>query len=273
MTERQLANTLLLVVVSALALAGALTFSGQNSIWDDVRLELVKYLLQLLVVILIGGVIAALFKMFEHSRNEKLREGEKARDAAEKKEDEIKRQAQLRATIHEEYLRKIGAIYREVKSSRRLLRSEGLTSKHGPPSNLTERQIETYLREMKRIDASQLELEGLAMESRKLPIFMGVSDLTQNLYAMEDYLRAILSEYEQFAPQLGSENPPSFVDLERLDEFTGTTKRKFKGGRFLINYWGPYEKIISKISTAISKDTTEFETQETNETATTQTSS
>ena len=44
---------------------------------------------------------------------------------------------------------------------------------------------------------------------------------------MEDYQRKLLNEYETVRPVLAGEHSVPFDDLERLDEFTGTTHRNF----------------------------------------------
>src|SRR4051794_26967456 len=76
-------------VLSAAIIAIVLVALSQNvEFQKNVSLEVVKYLLQLVVVITVGGGVAALFKTAEHDR-----------DLAERARDEAARQAQLRAQV------------------------------------------------------------------------------------------------------------------------------------------------------------------------------
>jgi hypothetical protein len=73
---------------------------------------------------------------------------------------------------------------------------------------------------------------------------------------MEDYLRQILSEYEEKSPSLDSGQSICFIQLERLDEFTGKTKRDFKfagdespsTNRLKSKFSDPYHDVITLIS-------------------------
>ena len=107
---------------------------------------------------------------------------------------------------------------------------------------------------MKKINASQLDLEGMMLESERLPAFVDIGNLKEDLRTMEEYLRDILTEYEEWGPILESieVEKRKFLKLSRLDEFTGTTNRNFSGKRFLKDFWSSYNKILDKISISIS---------------------
>jgi len=207
----------------------------------DIRMEIIKSLLQLTVVSVLGGAVAGLFKALES-----------ARTVTQKNREEATRKSRLRAQIHEEYLRRIGQHYRCVKSSRRTLRAAGLTSKYEPPETLTAHQITALAEEMNKINTSQLELEGMMIESQRLPVFMAVKDLSSCLHTMEDYLRNLLREYEECMPQLRAEASVQFATLVRLRAFTGSTRDE--GEIFLTDFADPYEQIVSKIGRSIARD-------------------
>src|SRR5687767_13912446 len=108
MTIGRFAGAIVSVLLLAIVAIVLITLSQDAAFREDVFSEIVKHLLQLAVVITVGGGIAALFKTFEH-----------ARDRAAKARDEALRQAHLRAQTHEDYLKRLGTFYRSVKSSRR----------------------------------------------------------------------------------------------------------------------------------------------------------
>jgi hypothetical protein len=246
MTQRKLSIILFIILFISIFIVSLITLNAKPSIWNEVRLEIVKYLLQLAVVIVIGGIIAALFKTFERSLEE-----------SQRREEESRRQAQLRSQTHEDYLRRLGILYRTVKASRRILRSCGLATKYQIPESINDSQLKIYAEEMRKINASQLELEGMMLESERLPVFVDIGNLSGNLHTMEEYLRDIFTEFEEWGPILESleADKRDFLKLSRLDEFTGTTNRNVSGKRFLRDFWSSYNEILDKISTSISTTT------------------
>ena len=109
---------------------------------------------------------------------------------------------------------------------------------------------------MQRINEAQLELEGLKIEARSLPAFITIADIPQHLSQMEDYLRELLKEYEATKPLLDQNAPVVFSTLERLDEFTGATRRSFTCSqyhkktdyRFITHFADLYDVVIEVIS-------------------------
>lgn len=104
---------------------------------------------------------------------------------------------------------------------------------------------------MKNLNSAQLDLEGMMIESERLPVFMGLRDLTQYLRSMEDYLRGILSEYEKWYPRMAAKQEVAFDHLPLLREFTGSTRDGFQSRRFLKEFGEPYENILNNISESI----------------------
>lgn len=210
-----------------------LTLLDENSkLKDTIRFEIVKSLLQLLVVTIIGGIIAQLFKAAEFT----------------------KQQAQVFLNLRIDFLKRLGVLYSSVKSSRRELRTIGLTTKFGNiPSLDTAEKRQVYTDQMKRLNEFQLGLEDLKRETQSSPALLTFKSLYNEVKRMEDYLRQILNEFTEIYPRLKEANNVEFTELERLNEFTCSTKNQFDfkhynsktDFRFKTHFSQAYDKIIS----------------------------
>lgn len=188
---------------------------------ETVRFELIKLLLQLLVVIIIGGVI---LKLVEWSR-------EKTR---------------LRAETRIDYINRLGKIYRTVKLARRELRAGGLTTKYGiPPNTIRGKYLEVYNVQMKSLNQAQLELEGLKVEAKRLPAFVTSRNTYASLKAMEEYLNTIVEEYEGKAHLLNSTSRAiPFKKFTHLIFFTCSTDFNRK---FVNSFADEYRKAVKSL--------------------------
>ena len=226
--------TLVFGVAVALVLTLLMTTTDPK-VNGEMRVEVLKYLLQFTVIIIVGGAVAALFRYAERRRDEK----------------------KIRSEIRTDYLQRLGALYRHVKASRRTLRAEGLTTKYASaPKTISGKQAEIYKKQMIELNDAQLELEGLKIEANSVPAFVSLPELSGTLKQMEDYLRQILTEYENHRPLIDSNHTVHFADLERLDEFTGATKRSFQFSKYTkktdyrlkSHFSDRYESVIKMIS-------------------------
>lgn len=68
MTEKRLNQLLLCVFIAAIAIAIGLSTTLEGDDVGAVKLAFIRYLLQLAVVIVVGGVVGSLFKLREHTR-------------------------------------------------------------------------------------------------------------------------------------------------------------------------------------------------------------
>ena len=210
---------------------------------DNFRFEIAKYLLQLSIVVIVGGFVGFLYREV----------------------GKWQQRTETRSEIRADYLNRLGDAYRKVKASRRSLQAGGLTtepehkSKKGLSEKLTEAQVHLYFEEMKRIDEAQLAFEALKIEARSLPPFIPLDGVAPLLGTMEDYLRAILREYETKALLFESQ-AVVFGDLERLNEFTGDPHGSFtfskavkskKNYRFISHFANPYDDVIEEISRSL----------------------
>lgn len=233
---------LAVVIILVLLLLLSFSFSRGKFVLDDpgfkdtIRFEILKSLLQLLVVVIIGGGISALFKSSEADR-------ERTKKISEAWADCLKR---------------IADDYHQVKSIRRALIAAGLTEKFGKaPKTLSTAQVEVYKENMVLLNKAQLDFEALRREVKLLPDFLLLSDTHQHLDILEKYLRRILNEYEHQMTRLTGEAPVPFSELQRLREFTTSTEAKFtfKEGtehcwRFLSHFADRYDKVLFGFNTA-----------------------
>ena len=178
----------------------------------EVAVEGAKSLMQLIVVIFIGGAITALFKAYQHSREERTKE-----------EQRLVEEDKLRSQVRIDYLARVGEAYRDAKGTRRALRAGGITTKfNNPPSTLTSEQIDTYAQQMTILNKAQLDLEALRIEAESLPALLGLEELPNLLKDMEGYLREVVREFEKVSAGLISSNSSvDFAELDRLAEFSG----------------------------------------------------
>ena len=227
-TKKNLDGMLKLAVAITLSSLVLLAFCLGFGYWllpsyrGEISMEIVKSLLQLTLVVGIGALTSFLFRRHEGQR--KKQEEERLATS---------RQAELRRTFLQRFLQTTGKAYREVKSVRRQLRAAGLTSKYGlPPTKILDAQREILNEKMQRLNAVQLDLEGIKKEVRYLPQFAGLTQLEQHFRAMEKYLRKILSEFEEWngkrTSQANAEDGEGQnrvtggerMTLARLEEFT-----------------------------------------------------
>jgi hypothetical protein len=218
-----------LFVIATVSVIGLWSTTTNPRINDEIRVEVVKSLLQFAVIVIFGGTVTAILKLVE-------REGKLRQRAAEQEASNIR----IRAIILENYLRRLGTIYRQVKASRRALRAAGLTTKFNKaPEFLSHKQSQVYMQQMLALNDAQLELERLKIDAKSLPAFVPLPMLFTKLEIMEDYLRQILAEYEEHAPLLDIDSSNlKFADLVSLVEFTSGTKQDVHSGsyKFKNNY-------------------------------------
>jgi len=238
MSNKKLIFALLIVIIPTLLLITYLIVSVDNStlsaidnkeMKDTIRFEMLKNLLQLFIVMIIGGIVAFFFKSREEAKKEE--------SVQKKKEQEVERN---RNEIRIDYFNRLGKIYRDVKSIRRILVAEGITSGYkDPPSIMSKQQIKFYCEQMKLLNDNQLLLECLKVEAMSIPEIVKLQNVEKLLFKMEDYLREILNEYEEIKKK---ETIVNYSNLIKLDEFTNLPEYGF-----FDNFSTPYRTIIKTI--------------------------
>jgi hypothetical protein len=197
---------------------------------SPIRIEIIKSLLQFAFVIIIGGVVAAIFKALEQNRE----------------------QVRLLAATRADYLNRLGKLYRTIKAARRALRAEGLTTKFhksNKPISIHKNQLPLYRTQMEHINEAQLELEELKIEAGSLPVFKPLK-VSDKLEQMEKYVRDVLKEFEEVYPLLQSDQPVKSDQLNHLDEFTDDKDPGSTGTKrhFHEDFAKPYDQVIKIIS-------------------------
>jgi hypothetical protein len=166
---------------------------------EEIHFEILKSLLELLVITVSGAYVGLLVNGVEDKR------------IKDRVADETRTK----------YLKRLGEQYRKVKTARRMLRGHGLSTKNGSAIPLSAVTAPYYYEQIKVINHAQLEFEGLAIEASKLPEFITFRSIKANLTTMQEYLNLIVSEFEEKNPLLQQSVSIPFDDFGRLKEFTG----------------------------------------------------
>lgn len=195
------------LLIMLLAIAVALLIAIFGEVKPDTRaqilLEAAKALLQFMIVIILGGLSGLAINSFD-----KRRRGYRALQE-----------------FRQEFLESLSRSYQDAKRARRALRTVGLTTKFGdqkPPMNT--KRCEAYQEQMLSLNDTQLTLERLKIEAGNFrDAFSAKAKLEEELRGMENYVRKVVKEYEQYWGGL-QQDPPvvTFENLERLADFTGS---------------------------------------------------
>lgn len=247
MTVKNLVIILGCLLIAAIFGLCVLVFSVSQTqlskVENEIAVEGAKAFMQLIVVVLIGGAVTALFQAIQDRRKKIL-------DAEQRLIEDNK----LRSEIRVDYLARVGAAYRNAKGTRRALRAGGLTTRFDKaPKILSEEQLKIYEQQMSILNTSQLELEALKIEAGSLPALLGLDQLPDLLSSMEKYLRKVVKEYEQASASLQTGNESvNFQLLEKLMQFSGEASSGGLEG-FEARVATPHDQVIK----LITKHTTE----------------
>jgi len=225
--------TIALSIAFFISLIAMIYFLYYNPLPNDtegkIKVEVIKYLMQLMVVVILGSIVAVLFKAEEISRKEK--------EFQEEKQIEIRN----------DFMKRLSKFYYKIKFVRRTMRAGGLTTKYGKmPDKLTRDQILLYKNQIEIINEVQLGIEEMKLEIENFNelIFQGVSG---NMSKMERYLAKILDEFEITFPLFDINQSISFEQLKCLKEFTDSTKDG-DISLFKSNLSNPYYSAIKTLS-------------------------
>ncbi|MEA5403220.1 hypothetical protein VB776_09865 [Arcicella sp. DC2W] len=171
-----------------------------------IQIEIVKSLLQVLVVAIIGGTVAALFRAYEQNQ-------ETSRLRIQKKMD---------------FTKQLNKLYRTVKCSRRKLKSKGIAVRiEGENTILNRDKIDFYKSQLDILDEVQLELEGLTTEAENFKLFKDCEKISHYMKEMSNYLRKINEEFEKNNQSFDVTNGVNLDNLEYLKEFTYSANKPF----------------------------------------------
>jgi hypothetical protein len=212
---------LMVLLIADILLGYWLYENAGSQVQDSMRLELFKSALQLGVVAIIGGGVAALYKW------------------AEKSSDIARQQTVLR----KEYAAKLSDVYRSVKGARRMLRlalSSDLAA-------LTSEQLAVYHEQLQTISDAQLTLDALEIESKYVLPQDQASVFSKTLEHMKDYLWELVDEHEKFC----TGDPSDVPKLEALNRFTrdaGKPRKPLPPDTYGVGFAAPYNTLIEQLA-------------------------
>jgi hypothetical protein len=199
------------LLVMALCVGGGLGVAGivagglKTSRSDDLWLEIAKSGVQLLVVGVLSGGLAATWRYFESQHEARERQSERDREnrlrQTEHERDQRQRQSEFDRDREQErndrrlaVFAQIVSSYNDVKAIRRELRSFGFRRVEG---ELDAEQVTEFRRLMSQLNRTQLAFEGMKRELGETDLFgEDTAAVATALFNIEDYLNGTLKLWE-----------------------------------------------------------------------------
>lgn len=219
-------RVVVLFSVSIAIVVGLLIFVVKCFQPDNVGIEVVKSLLQLLVVVLLGSVISLAVKEFNVGRQriEAIQEFRKAT------------------------LSLLGGAYSSTKRSRRLLRAKGLSLSAAEDDATMVIHQDMYSKQMEEVINAQLNLEAIGTEvETAMKNFDNAVDIISDIRTMDEYLNLLIDEYEESLRNFDRHSKVRpLAELPKLLDFIGP----YRDSRFRTDFVERYKSLLK----AIQKD-------------------
>jgi hypothetical protein len=218
--EKKVATYILLSILLVVAGAGVYVIFGRMPDADRAKLllEIGKFLLQIIALVVIAGLATTLIRSFEKNR--------KADKALH----------DFRSGI----LTEVQAVYQTIKKSRHALRSAGLIQ--GNLVTMNNEVIQIYEVEVGNVLDSSLSLERVKLEIDRFPdSFSRFSDLKTTLVDMYGYLDGLLLEYETVHPNLKVN--ATLAQFTKVTDFTSADSQS----NYTKTFFGSYEKAVGYV--------------------------
>lgn len=216
-----LALAIIIVAASGYLLFRDLAENGQAQI----RIEIIKALISLPIILILGGIISQIFKFVDERRDD----------------------AKALAEFREEMRKRLGEAYAGAKRCRRLLRVAGFTEElFDKPRPMSKELLDAYSNQLELINEIQLDLEKLWQEMDCFRCAFSSSDpLLRRVKLMSGYLRGLVDEYEKHWASLTINHGEhlSTCSLKALQQFTGPTNK----GLFKDKYCDRYSEAVKLI--------------------------
>ncbi|HMG76298.1 MAG TPA: hypothetical protein VK582_22685 [Pyrinomonadaceae bacterium] len=197
-------------LVFVMLVAGVIFIFGNIPDSDRVKLllEVSKFLLQIITLLLIAFLVSKLIKDLESNR----RRDKALHDA--------------RVAI----LNELETVFQKITKSQHELRKGGLTEKYGANvKTMNQDQVKTYKEEMDKLNDAELEINkiGLGIE-RFQSFFTRDVELKGRFKDLKEYLNALSTEYERYQPLLTTNaSNLDFSEFKELKDFTGSGPTKY----------------------------------------------
>jgi hypothetical protein len=209
-------------LIVAVIVGGYLLF--RSSTLDDqarIKIEVIKTLLSLPIILILGGIVSELFKYIDRQRED----------------------SKSLAIFREDIRKRLGEAYAGAKRCRRLLRVAGFTEEFfKDPITLTKEHMDAYSNQLEVINEIQLDLEKLWQEVDCFSCaFSSPNALIKRVKVMSGYLRRLIDEYERnwtILQETRTELPLS--NLTALRQLTGPTNV----GKFREQYCDRYSEAV-----------------------------
>ena len=139
---------------------------------DSIEFEIVKFLLQILTVLVLGQVVSLVIAQFNYNRQK----------------------TEARTEFQRDVLRRLVRNYTAIKKHRRLLRAKAFAPPYsGEFQKETVVQLDAYDEQMQLINEVELEFENIWQEIESSPdLFSNSKSLAEYVERMKDYLRSCL---------------------------------------------------------------------------------
>jgi hypothetical protein len=236
--ERSLVRRLTIAGSAVISLgAAAALIVWHETINTLLGAEAYKTLLQFFLVVVLGGGVSLLFQAFNREAD---------------RQAERLRLRQLHATgvqeTRQRYLRELVDQYNSVKRVRRLLRATALT--HAPVLMDRSVRVARYDELMQSLLGAQLSLETMA---RTMPtdgsVFASVPELTGAVRAAEEYLRGLITEYEEARPQAVQPE----IGIRMLPELAVFLGPYADAERFRVEFVQPMNTVLALVERTITE--------------------
>lgn len=214
---------LLLAFISLIGIVVIYLSTIENT---EIKTQLAKSLIQLLVILITGTLISQFVKEVDRKR----------------------RNSETLAVFRNEIRKRIDNCYQSVKSYRSKLRGSGITPELcRMPDQMSTGNIESYRCQMESINEVQLDLEKIWHEVNSFSgVFSEPDQILKRVKVMSLYFRKLVDEYEcnycYLIAERDSISPPSFKKLENL---VSTTKE----GEFKKRFCDRYSEVVGLILT------------------------
>ncbi|AZD54098.1 hypothetical protein [Pseudomonas chlororaphis] len=228
-----------LVGIFLLSVCTLLALYWPTGIEANIRHEIGKSALQLLVVSVIGTIISLLVFEYQRERQTIDRNAEQARQASEKKRDQQQKHFEYRESLLISALSRTANAYSRAKKARRVTRAHMTLT--GTTRQLSLAQYDSFF---DLINEAQLDLENLKRDIRTIAKTLSAPEnLIEKLNTMDSYLGELITEYEDSRQKfIGTLPTLPLSDFPLLDNYVRPANSSFMSAMVT-----PYSEIQATI--------------------------